>query len=116
MAAQNLKAMLRGAAAAVLEAPDEDLILAQGFFYHPEAPARRVSVAQAVKRLRQEGRSPVAEGRFLPDVIPIDSETGQGSPTATYAFATQGALVSVDMDSGEVEVVNLLASHDVGQA
>ena len=35
---------------------------------------------------------------------------------ATYAFATQGALVSVDVDSGEVEVLSLVACHDVGRA
>ena len=115
MAAQNLKAILQKAAATLLETPEENLILDQGFFYHPEAAHLRVSVAQAVKRLREVGRSPVAEGSFVPDVIPLDKETGQGSPNATYAFATQGALVCVDMDSGEVEVLGLVASHDVGQ-
>ena len=116
MAAQNLKAMLQGAAAAALEKPAEELILDQGFFfYHPKAPHLRVSVAQSVKKLRGQGRSSVAEGRFVPDVTPIDKETGQGSPNATYAFATQGALVCVDMDSGEVEVLSFVASHDVGQ-
>jgi nicotinate dehydrogenase large molybdopterin subunit len=115
MAAQKLKAMLQGAAAAALGKPEEELILDQGFFYHPEAPHLRASAVQAIKRLREEGRSPVAEGRFAPDVAPVDKATGQGAPNATYAFATQGALVSVDMDSGEVEVLSFVASHDVGQ-
>ncbi len=115
MAAQNLKAMLQGAAATVLGISEEDVILDQGFFYHSEAPSRRVSVAQVVKSLREEGRSPVAEGRFIPPVVPLDKETGQGVPNGTYGFATQGALVSVDMESGEVELLNLVASHDVGK-
>ena len=115
MAAQNLKAILQGAAATVLGTSEKDLILDQGFFYHPEAPNRRVSVAQAVKSLKEEGRSPVAEGRFIPPVTPLDKETGQGVPNGTYGFATQGALVSVDMESGEVELLSLVASHDVGK-
>jgi CO/xanthine dehydrogenase Mo-binding subunit len=115
MAAQNLKALLRSAAAVVLGEPEEGLVLEQGFFHEPESPSRRASVAQAVERLREEGRSPVAEGRFVPDVTPLDKETGQGSPNATYAFATQGALVSVDGESGEVEVLDVVAAHDVGQ-
>jgi nicotinate dehydrogenase medium molybdopterin subunit len=72
-------------------------------------------VAQAVKNLREEGRSSVAEGRFIPPVAPLDKETGQGVPYGTYGFATQGALVSVDMESGEVELLSLVASHDVGK-
>jgi len=46
----------------------------------------------------------------------VDPLTTQGSPMATYAFATQGALVSLDIDSGEVEVLSLVACHDVGRA
>ena len=35
---------------------------------------------------------------------------------ATYAFATQAALVSVDVGSGEVEALSIVACHDVGKA
>jgi CO/xanthine dehydrogenase Mo-binding subunit len=115
LAAQNMKALLQGAAAAILEKPEGELILDQGFFYHPPAPGQRTPVAQAVKRLIREGRSCTVEGRFIPDVTPLDRERGQGSPNATYAFATQGALVGVDMDSGEVELLGLVAAHDVGK-
>jgi len=115
MAAQNLKSILRGAAATVLERPEEGLLLDQGFFFHPAAPSERVSVTQAVKRLKKEGRFPVAEGRFIPDVSTLDEKTSQGVANATYAYATQGALVSVDMESGEVVVLSMLASHDVGK-
>jgi CO/xanthine dehydrogenase Mo-binding subunit len=34
----------------------------------------------------------------------------------TYAFATQAALVGVDIESGEVEVLKVVACHDVGRA
>ncbi|MBE0558987.1 MAG: xanthine dehydrogenase family protein molybdopterin-binding subunit [Proteobacteria bacterium] len=34
----------------------------------------------------------------------------------TYAFATQAALVSADVESGEVEVLSIVACHDVGKA
>ncbi|MDA8124705.1 MAG: xanthine dehydrogenase family protein molybdopterin-binding subunit [Deltaproteobacteria bacterium] len=115
MAAQNLKTLLQRAAAAILAKPEEGLVLDREGFYHPANPGRRVSMAQAVKRLKEEGLSPAAEGRFAPEVTLPDKETGQGAPNGTYAFATQGALVGVDMDSGEVEVVSLVASHDVGR-
>jgi nicotinate dehydrogenase medium molybdopterin subunit len=46
----------------------------------------------------------------------LDPQTTQGHPMATYAFATQGALVSLDVESGEVEVISVVACHDVGRA
>ena len=67
MAAQNLKAILQGAAATVLGKSEKDVILDQGFFYHPEAPNRRVSVAQVVKSLRRKGVLPLRkEGSSRP--------------------------------------------------
>jgi CO/xanthine dehydrogenase Mo-binding subunit len=66
--------------------------------------------------LKEEGISPVGEGFFDPVIKAMDPKTSQGSPFATYAFATHGALVSVDLDSGEVEVLSFVASHDVGKA
>lgn len=115
MAAENLKALLQNAAASFLGLTAEELSLDQGYFYHPETPTRRVSVAQVVNWLKQKGRASVAEGKFVPAVTPLDKETAQGVSNATFAFATQGALVSVDMDSGEVELLDFLASHDVGK-
>jgi CO/xanthine dehydrogenase Mo-binding subunit len=58
----------------------------------------------------------VGEGVFNPETTALDLKTSQGSPYATYAFATQGALVSVNMDTGEIEVLDIVASHDVGKA
>jgi CO/xanthine dehydrogenase Mo-binding subunit len=66
--------------------------------------------------MKGKGVPPVGEGRFDPKVVPLDPNTSQGSPYSTYAFATQGALVSVDVESGETEVLCVVASHDVGKA
>lgn len=57
----------------------------------------------------------VAEGRFDPPTVPLDSE-GQGSPYATYAFAAQIAIVEVDTELGTTQVKKMIAAHDVGRA
>jgi CO/xanthine dehydrogenase Mo-binding subunit len=116
IAARGLRELLRRSAALLIEIAPEDLRFDDGFFYPLEAPRRRISVAQAVKRLKDDGLFPRAEGIFDPETKALDPKTAQGSPMATYAFATQGALVSVDVDSGEVEVLSLVACHDVGKA
>ena len=79
-------------------------------------PISAYRLAQVVRRLKEEGVSPVGEGFFDPEIKALDPKTSQGNPLATYAFATQGALVSVDVDSGEVEVLSVVACHDVGKA
>ena len=57
---------------------------------------------------------PLWEGRsFNPEITALDPKTGQGNPMATYAFATQGALVSLDMESGAMEVLTIVACHNV---
>ena len=46
----------------------------------------------------------------------LDPETGQGVPYATYAFACNTADVEVDPATGEVDVLQVIAAHDVGKA
>jgi CO/xanthine dehydrogenase Mo-binding subunit len=45
-----------------------------------------------------------------------DPETGECDPHFSYAFGAQVALVEVDVETGEVEVLKLWAANDVGQA
>jgi CO/xanthine dehydrogenase Mo-binding subunit/aerobic-type carbon monoxide dehydrogenase small subunit (CoxS/CutS family) len=54
-------------------------------------------------------------GRFDPPTVPLDAN-GQGVPYACYGFATQVALVEVDLDLGQVKVLKIAAAHDVGRA
>jgi CO/xanthine dehydrogenase Mo-binding subunit/aerobic-type carbon monoxide dehydrogenase small subunit (CoxS/CutS family) len=54
-------------------------------------------------------------GRFDPPTTPLDAD-GQGVPYACYGFATQVALVEVDLDLGTVKVLKIAAAHDVGKA
>lgn len=116
IAAEKLNELLQEGAASMLEIERDDLNYDDGVFYSLEAPHRRVLIQEVVKKLKKEGISPIGEGVFDPEITPLDPKSTQGSPVATYAFATQAALVSVDMDSGESEVMCILASHDVGKA
>ena len=57
----------------------------------------------------------VGEGTFDPPTTPLDAD-GQGIPYATYAFAAQMAVVVVDTELGTVDVLRIVAAHDVGRA
>jgi CO/xanthine dehydrogenase Mo-binding subunit len=116
IAAQKLLQALQEAAASMMEAAPEAVRYENGFFYPPETTRWGVSIAQAVRKLKGEGSSPIGEGVFDPEIQALDPQTTQGHPMGTYAFATQGALVSVDVASGEVQVLCVVACHDVGRA
>lgn len=116
VAAQNLMDLLKEEAARLVEIATQDLVFDQGFFYPPEAPRIKLSPGEVVGSLKKKGITPVGKGEFNPVTTALDLETGQGAPYATYAFATQGALLSVDLESGEVEVLKVVACHDVGRA
>ncbi len=55
-------------------------------------------------------------GRHARPTTPFDPETGMCDPHISYGYATQIALVEVDAETGEVEVLKLYSAHDVGRA
>jgi CO/xanthine dehydrogenase Mo-binding subunit len=55
------------------------------------------------------------EGQYDPPTTALD-ENGQGIPYASFAFASQCALVEVDLALGTVKVLDIIAAHDVGRA
>ncbi len=46
---------------------------------------------------------------------PFDPETGQCEPHVSYSFGTQAALVEVDTETGEVELLKMWAATDCGR-
>jgi nicotinate dehydrogenase large molybdopterin subunit len=115
LASEDLRDLLCKSAASLLGINVDDVLLDKGFLFASESPARRVPVSEVIEKMKKDGLAPVGTGEFNPETIPLDPKTSQGSPYGTYAFATQGALVSVDTDTGEIEVLDIVACHDVGK-
>jgi CO/xanthine dehydrogenase Mo-binding subunit len=55
-------------------------------------------------------------GRHARPTTPFDPETGMCDPHISYGYATQIALVEVDAETGEVEMLKLYSAQDVGRA
>ncbi len=99
-----------------LRTPKSSLIFDSGFVIDTKDPSQKISFKTLVSRLHKRGIPLVWQGYFDPETIPLDPATGQGVPYATYAFACQMALVTVDTLTGEVRVDKIVAAHDVGKA
>jgi CO/xanthine dehydrogenase Mo-binding subunit len=115
-AAEKLAEVLKTEAVNKLRVAKSELMFAAGCAVVAGQPDKRVSFAELAKRIKSKGASLTWQGYFDPETVPLDPQTGQGVPYATYAFAAQLALVSVDVLTGEVAVEKIVAAHDVGKA
>lgn len=80
-------------------------------------PGQTLTIAEAAWVSERERGIPIVVAEsFTPNVKKLDPETGQGSPYASYVFATQIAEVEVDTLTGEVDVLKISAVHDCGRA
>jgi CO/xanthine dehydrogenase Mo-binding subunit/aerobic-type carbon monoxide dehydrogenase small subunit (CoxS/CutS family) len=94
--------------------PDARLRLERGALIAVDADGeKRVDLAELPRDPR--GDVLAAEGRFDPPTVPLDRD-GQGVPYATYGFAAQLAELTVDLELGRVELLRIVAAHDVGRA
>jgi len=115
LAAENAREILFEAAAPLLDVRPDQL----------EARNRRIQVlgfpskSIPIGKVAQHGESVVGtpaigSASYNPPTVPMDPETGQGKPFNAYVYATQIADVEVDEETGEVEVLRIVAVHDCG--
>jgi CO/xanthine dehydrogenase Mo-binding subunit len=115
MAASQVKEILFEAAAPMLGARPDQLeahnrrIRVIGF------PQKSLPIREVVMKSQVSlGRPALGSASFSPPTIPLDPETGQGKPYATYVYATHIAEVEVDTETGQVDVLRVVAAHDCG--
>ena len=75
----------------------------------------RMSMEEAVDVCKKRGVVPVGSGSFTAHGTGLDPVDGSGSPWQAYVFGCQVAEVEVDTVTGEVQVLGMWASHDVGR-
>jgi CO/xanthine dehydrogenase Mo-binding subunit len=117
LAAVQAKAILFEAAAPMLGVGPQQLeakdrkIQVKGFPQRSLPIGHVANHAQVVK-----GQPPIGTASWNPPTVALDPETGQGKPFSTYVYATQIAEVEVDDETGEVDVIRIVAVHDCGTA
>lgn len=115
LAAAEAKEVALGEATIMLNISAGNIAFADGVVF-ADGKATSIKVTDVIANCRKKGRLTLGKGWFNPDTTSLDPQTGQGSPYGTYAFATQVAEVEVDTETGKVEVLKLVAAHDVGTA
>lgn len=107
--------VLRQAALATLaerfDLPPEQIRFVEGL---AQVNGHRVPLGQVVEWMKAEGREPRARYEYwAPTTQPLG--TG-GAMHFAFSFAAQAAQVEVDLETGEVRVLRVIAANDVGRA
>jgi CO/xanthine dehydrogenase Mo-binding subunit len=114
-ASRKMAADLLSEAAVYLKRPKNELSLNESCVV--DARGQRLMLLSEVVGRMLETKGPLKwDGYFDPVTTELDPETGQGTPFATYTFASHLALVEVDIETGTVKVVKVVAAQDVGKA
>ncbi len=113
-AARKVKETLRRVAEDILG--ETDLVFRDGKVTSEAFPDKERTFQSLAKSAHLRG-VPIVETAWH-DVTTkdVDPETGQGKAYSTYSWASQLAEVEVDTDTGQVEVLRIVAAHDVGKA
>ncbi|MDI6707352.1 MAG: molybdopterin-dependent oxidoreductase [Bacillota bacterium] len=117
-AASKARQILLEAAARKLNIIDaEKLVAEKGIIYFDGYSHLNISIADAAWASEREfGKPIVAADSFGTVGIGLDPETGQGKVFEKHIFATQIAEVEVDTETGQVEILKVVAVHDCGRA
>lgn len=116
-AAEKARDILFEVASDMLEAAPEDLLAEEGKIFVKGSPDKAKAIGEvagaAIFGMR---KLVVGLGHYMRQPSAPDPETGQTDPFCTLAWAAVLAEVEVDTDTGEVQVLRLVTSYDVGRA
>lgn len=112
LAAEKLRRETSTIVAGELAAAPDSLVFRDSRVISPDG--RSMPFSETASLARREGRSLEAFYEYqAPTTVPLGRP---GDAHFAYGFGTQAAQVEVDLTSGEVKVLRVVAAHDVGRA
>lgn len=111
LAAVTLRDLLSRHAAEMMDVPTEKIRYEEGLMRYNGSS---VEVGEVVRWMKKNGLSArVRQEYWAPQTQPLGSG---GDMHFAFSYATQAALVEVDLETGEVHVHDILSSTDIGRA
>ena len=107
-AAKNILAKASLIAAAMLEAAPETVAYANGTFYVETEPARRCTFAKVARMAHVANKLPPGMAAGLDEIVFYEPK-GMNAPNGSHA-----AVVEVDIETGEVKILDYVAVDDIG--
>ena len=77
----------------------------------------RGAALKALEKWNDEDRPAIATYQYLaPKTTAFDPETGKSNPNFAYGYVAQAVELSVDVETGIINVDRIVSTHDVGRA
>ena len=117
IAAKDAKRQIFEVAAKMLGVTPDELEARDRFIY-VKATGKSIAFDKVVRSLhyREGGAVVIGNGWYDPPTKLVDKDTYKGNISAAYGFGAQAAEVEVDIETGKVRVLKIVAAHDVGRA
>lgn len=101
----------------LLEAtPKARMLTADGSYYAEGSPRKKVAFAEVIAKCYARRVNMATQGYYRVEGTTFDLETGLGDAYQTYTWSTVAVEVEVDMETGEVTVLDFVSGHDIGKA
>jgi CO/xanthine dehydrogenase Mo-binding subunit len=79
--------------------------------------AIRAAAEEALIKWREEERPAFGSHLYKPPATtPMDAETGKSEPNFSYGYVAEAVTVELDLDTGQIQILEVVCADDVGQA
>lgn len=115
-ALRQLRQIILDVASQVFERKVDKVILESNLIYPEEDRRSSLPISEFMNMAKETGVVLEAEGFYNPGETFYDFKTGRGRPYPAYGYGVQVVSVSVDEETGRIEVARVVAAQDVGRA
>ena len=72
---------------------------------------------EALEKWKAEERPAISTYQYKPPrTTPYDPQTGKSEPNFAYGYVAQGVTVEVDIETGQIKILEVISVNDVGRA
>lgn len=120
-ACDDLENQIFEMASTILRAAKHELKLGDECVYvkqHPELniPYSKMAIGYTFENGNSIGGPLIGRGRSIAQGLTfLDKDTGQGKPALDWTFGAHGVEIEVDVNTGDIEVLNMVSCIDVGK-
>ncbi len=115
-AAEMAKQTLTEVACEVFGTQKEDLVFANAEVYPKSDESKKMAFSDFMKELVKRGKLALGAGSYNPKTTSLDPKDLSGVPFEVYSYAATIMDLEVNIETGTVDLLNVVSAHDVGTA